>query len=328
MKRQGSPPRRASFRLKSAQGVQKRSLPRPSTTDGQRQSRDSQELLRESLGDRWKSFRKRVRGGLPRRASRLQIDDAVHDLRTSARRLLSVLESIQAVQDGKSVRRLSKRVKGMLDQLSVPRDLSVERATLARVGGKAESLRGIARKLDHDYHTSIERSRRLLAHVELGELREEKKWIAKRLRQSRGGERSVERDLLRAVHSARDRVLERRAAVDPNRVQTLHKLRVALKKFRYLMEVVAPLVPDTSEAALESLHALQTTLGDLHDLEVLSGALSGYQCGGSPVKPRALSSVLLNLEREHSSMLRSLLKAVDPILDAWNRLLRPRRISG
>jgi CHAD domain-containing protein len=314
--------------LKTAEGVPKRTLPRLSASDGRRQPRDSRELLRESLGDRWKAFRKRVHRGLPRRAGRPQTDDAVHDLRTSARRLLSVLESIKAVRDGKAVRRLSKRVKRILDRLSVPRDLSVERTTLARVGGNAGSLRGIERKLDLDYHASVERSRRLLDRVELDELRDEKKGIARRLRRSRGGERSLERDLLGAARAARDRVLERRAAVDPNRVQTLHQLRVALKKFRYLMEVVSPLVPGTTEAGLEALHALQTTLGDLHDLEVLSGAISGYLSGGSPVPPRTLSPVLLNLEREHHRMLRSLLQTVDPILDAWTELLGERPDSG
>jgi CHAD domain-containing protein len=296
-------------------------LPRPVAQDAQRQPRDSRKLLRNSLGDRWKSFRKRVRRGLPRRASRNEIDDAVHDLRTSARRLLSVLESIEAVEDGNAVRRLSKRVKRILDRMSVPRDLSVEQATLSRVAGHPKTLRRFERELDRDYRKALQRSQRILERVGLGGLRRDKKRIARRLRRVQAGEKSVRKDLRGAARAAFDRVRTLRASVNPNEVRTLHKMRIALKNFRYLMEAMAPLVPGATAAALESLHALQTTLGDLHDLEVLSGALSGHLTTGSPATPGDLSPVLLNLESEHSGMLRSFLKSVDPILDSWDRLL-------
>jgi CHAD domain-containing protein len=307
--------------LKTAEGTRKRTLPRPVASNGQRQPRDARELLRSSLGDRWKSFRKRVRRGLPRRAGRREIDDAVHDLRTSARRLLSVLDSIDAIEDVKAVRRLSKRVKRILDRLSLPRDLSVEQSTLTRASGHIEAVRSFERQLDRDYQKSLRRSQRLLDRVKLDELRRDKRQVAKRLRRVRAGEKSVRRDLLSAARAALDRVRTLRASVNPSDVRTLHKLRIALKNFRYLMEAVSPIVPGTTKAALESLRALQTTLGDLHDIEVLSGALSGHLAGDSSATPGALSPVLLNLEAEHSGMLRSFLKSVDPILDYWTGLL-------
>ncbi len=325
MKRQASPRRSRFLRLKTAEGIRKRTLPRPVPQDGHRAPRDSRELLQSSLDDRWKTFRKRVRRGLPRRASRTEIDDAVHDLRTSARRLLSVLESIEAVEDGKAVRRLSKRVKRVLDRMSVPRDLSVEQATLSRVAGHPKTLRGFERELDRDYRKALRRSQQTLEHVPLGGLRSDKKRIARRLRRVRAGENSVRRDLLDAARAAFERVRTLRASVNPSEARTLHKLRIALKDFRYRMEAMAPLVPGATEAALEALHALQTTLGDLHDLDVLSGALSGHLAAGSTATPGALSPVALNLETEHSGMLRSFLKSVDPILDSWARLLSSSR---
>jgi CHAD domain-containing protein len=272
--------------------------------------------------DRWKAFRKRVRDGLPPRAGRRGIDDAVHDLRTSARRLLSVLESIEAVQDCKAVRRLARRVKRILDRLSVPRDLSVEQTTLARVGGNVVAVRSFERQLDREYHESLRQSQRALDRVKMGELRSDEKGIERRLERGGATEGAVRRDLLGAARAACDRVLRMRALIDLSRVQTLHRTRIALKNFRYLMEAMSPLVPGATRAALEALHGLQTTLGDLHDLEVLSGALSGHvAAGGSPPAPAALSPVLVNLETKHSGMLRSFLKSVDPILDHWNRLL-------
>ena len=55
---------------------------------------------------------------------------------------------------------------------------------------------------------------------------------------------------------------------------------------------------------------------------MLSAALSEHLAGGSPAKPGQVSPLLLKLETEHSGMLRSLLKSVDPILDYWARLVQ------
>jgi CHAD domain-containing protein len=46
-------------------------------------------------------------------------------------------------------------------------------------------------------------------------------------------------------------------------------MRLAFKKYRYSVEVLAPLFPSITEETLERLHAFQTLLGDLHDLDVV-----------------------------------------------------------
>jgi CHAD domain-containing protein len=107
--------------------------------------------------------------------------------------------------------------------------------------------------------------------------------------------------------------------VDPNQVRTLHRTRLALKQFRYLLEAIAPVLPEGSKAALGPLHALQTTMGDLHDVEVLSTALAGH--GRKRSNPQQLAPVLAELEAERSAMLKSFLKTADPILDFWSRAL-------
>jgi CHAD domain-containing protein len=261
--------------------------------------------------------------GLPRRASRKDIDEAVHDLRTASRRLLSVLESVDAVVGGKAVRRMSKRVNRLLGRLGPLRDLAVEKETLLRVVGNRRSpgIRSFERRLDRDYSKSVRRSRRELEREGFRELRKARKQIERRILRMRlrAREKASRVGLLRAARAACERVREKRAAVDPHQVRTLHQTRIALKKFRYLLEAIAPVLPEGSASALETLHALQTTMGDLHDVEVLSTALSGH--GRKRSNPKELAPFLTELEAEHSAMLRSFLKTADPILDFWSRTL-------
>jgi CHAD domain-containing protein len=51
----------------------------------------------------------------------------------------------------------------------------------------------------------------------------------------------------------------------------LHEVRIALKKFRYALEVAERLGRFRLRGSLQPLKRLQTLLGDLHDLQVLAG---------------------------------------------------------
>lgn len=311
------------LRLRTAEGIRRSTLPRVVSGDGRRPSKNALDLVLEALGASWKTFRKRMKRGLPRRAAREDVDEAVHDLRTASRRLLSVLESVDAVAGGKAVRRLSRRVSRVLDRLGPARDLAVEKDTLSRVLRRrsAPGIRSFERRLDRDYRKSVRRARRDLDREDLRDLREDRNRIEQRLLEARlraGGKASRER-LREAARTSCERLKARRAAVDPNRIRTLHQTRIALKKFRYLLEAIAPVLPEGGESALGPLHALQTTMGDLHDIEVLSAALSRH--GTKKANPETMAPILALLEAEHSALLKSFLKTADPILGFWSRTL-------
>ena len=70
-------------------------------------------------------------------------------------------------------------------------------------------------------------------------------------------------------------------------------------------------------------------MGDLHDLEVLSSTIARHVAKLEPEAAAQAAPVLQTLEVRHSSMLTSFLEAVDPILDAWGRVLSSgRRWAG
>ena len=72
------------------------------------------------------------------------------------------------------------------------------------------------------------------------------------------------------IWAAYDRVLKRGRASGPiPSVKELHKLRLACKRLRYLMEVYESLFPEQKIAELiDTLQEFQTLLGDLHDSDL------------------------------------------------------------
>ena len=256
-----------------------------------------------------------MRRALPRRRAR--IDEAVHDLRTASRKVLSVLAAVERSGPRKAVKRLGRRVHDVLDRLGPLRDLTVQRERLAQVGAvePTAALRAFERALDRQFARSVRKVRRRLTRVDAKALRGDVRRIRRRLRDPRksGGTRGNAVD---AVARAFSELQERRVAVDPTALETLHRMRISLKQFRYLVVSAAPLVPGASTRALATLHELQTTMGDLHDLEVLSASLAAFAKGDAE-RTEQMSPVLADLEAQHSGLLRSFLRSADTALARW-----------
>jgi CHAD domain-containing protein len=276
------------------------------------------EFLDEELGRRWKTFRRRLRRELPRR--RTGIDEAVHDLRTAARKVLSLLAAVEPSGPRKAVRRVRRRVHDVLDRLGRTRDLTVQRELLARIpsgGPSAAALRAFARTVDLEFARSVRKVRRRLARVDAQALHDDVRRIRRRLRDTEKS-RGARRDVVKAVALAFSDLQRRRVAVDPTELETVHRMRISLKEFRYLVRSAAPLLPGVSTRALDTLHELQTTMGDLHDIEVLSASLAAFAKGDAQ-RTTQLAPVLADLEARHSGLLRKFLKSTDAVLARWRR---------
>jgi CHAD domain-containing protein len=193
-----------------------------------------------------------------------------------------------------------------------------------RAGSSRPTLRRLSRRLARKHQREAERLRRELGREDVGRLGDEVRRVGRRSAHAQESWKAAEirRAAREAGKEALARLHESRLAVDPMDLDTVHRMRIALKKFRYLLEALRPLFPVVGEHDLESLHKLQTTMGDLHDLEVLSSTLSRHVEKLAPASAAPFAPTLATLEKRHSAMLGSFLQGVDPILDAWEPLLR------
>jgi CHAD domain-containing protein len=75
--------------------------------------------------------------------------------------------------------------------------------------------------------------------------------------------------LLRAAGRAFDTVNARYRQVDPAKIVTIHRTRVAFKKFRYMVEALAKVLPGITDRHLRDMQTYQTRMGKIQDVEVL-----------------------------------------------------------
>lgn len=240
---------------------------------------DAKNLLIDALDKQRAAYRenlKRCRAEFSRKA--------VHDLRTSIRRLLATLEVTAFVTSTARIEKLSDRLEDQLDEFSELRDTQV---MLDRVSG------------DIGAFPELEPFQNYLERREKRKQRSEEKQVQlikpgradKKLVRIQGAVEDLSADALRdklpqAVDEAYLTVIQRYGEVDPAQPISIHHLRVAFKKFRYMVEAIYPCLPDFPEAYLKQMHDYQTQMGTIHDGQVLLETLAEFAEDSNSYDPR------------------------------------------
>jgi CHAD domain-containing protein len=209
------------------------------------------EILGARLGDvRWHDAR------LRRRPAR----GAVHDARVSTRRLRA---AIRLLANGK-LGRLEKNVKDLQDSLGQVRDLQLQVQWL-QSQAHGRGVRAVAAEQKRQLTDSARELKRRLV-----EWRQD---VAPALQEALGDVRTQGRlgggRMRRLLRKRLTKVIEQlRLFHESNDPQTVHRLRIALKKLRYQVEILEPAFPAYSGLAMSVLVPLQSELGSIHDKDV------------------------------------------------------------
>jgi CHAD domain-containing protein len=219
---------------------------------------------------------RRCRKGLKRCENHVS-QKAVHAARVDVRRLLSLSELIAPFGATSRIEKLRSSLKRRLDLFEDLRDTHVLRGLLEELGvdyPAAVAFREHLRKREKRF------ARRTCREIGQAKNRRLTKLLAA-ARQDAAGWRTpalaeqANAIMLDAVSAAFQRTSALRKRMHPARPETIHCTRVAFKRFRYMIEALAGVVP-IPEMHLRALHQYQTLLGDVQDLEVLLAAFDRY----------------------------------------------------
>ena len=195
--------------------------------------------------------------------------ERVHNVRVSLRRLRG---AVRLFGKGKAARRADGELRGFQAALGALRDLQVQLAGLSRLERKlppeeAAVVVHVRASLEKARPSSAEAAREALAHWEKRGARSIARLEGLRPKGRLGGHRLRKR-LVRQLETLEE--CAGAALADPG-PGPMHQLRIVVKRFRYALEFLEPAMPvETAEIRTE-LFPLQTTLGDLHDLDIQIG---------------------------------------------------------
>lgn len=231
---------------------------------------DAKTILLEALDTRWKKFRAELK------TCRKEFsEEAVHDLRVATRRLLALFDLLRSLLPRKSVRKVRRALKDQLDELDDLRDTQVLLADVSEFIHDIPELKTFQEQLQNNEKTYLRHTRKAIRSRKTADLAKRVEKIRKMIEAL--PDESLREQTLTAADERFARALETYAAMDTENIPSIHKLRVAFKKFRYTVEIVHPLLETFPAENFERMHNYQSMMGDIQDLEVASEQLTEFK---------------------------------------------------
>ncbi|TSK08291.1 MAG: CHAD domain-containing protein [Geobacter sp.] len=229
--------------------------------------------LLDALQDEFfRLFKKTVHG--------FELED-VHDLRVASRRLREGLALFLPILPRRRLRRLSHRVRELTRLLGELRNADEAALFFTELESQAPTEAGPgARRLRDEL---IAEGGRIRLKLEKDLRRFDAAALRKDFKRETGTPNPFRRRQADPFHPfppfAAAAFAERGAqaeallpaALEGKDAAAQHRLRIAVKKLRYRLEIVAPLLSDQGEEARRTLKRYQDLLGELHDMDVFAG---------------------------------------------------------
>jgi phosphohistidine phosphatase len=234
---------------------------------------DVLKLLGDSLGAQWRRYRRRLK-----RCQRHFSEEAVHDSRVATRQLLSTIELLGTFISERDIRKARRSLKRHLDTLDPLRDTQVQLIYVGRMKSAFPAARAFHAWLRNRETRFTRETRKAVKCIRTGRLGRRIAAFEKEVRRQRKQvtRKQASAQIQRAMNRAFARVerLCRRARADD--IQTIHRTRIAFKRFRYMAEALSPLLPAVTEEHLHAMRGYQVMMGDIQDLEVLLAAVDKF----------------------------------------------------
>jgi CHAD domain-containing protein len=229
--------------------------------------------LPTELGRHLAQLLKRTRRRYRKRLADCQRDfseRAVHQLRVETRRALALLDLMLALDFVGSPKKPRRTLKRRLDAFDALRDAQVELGLLGPWLKEFPEAREFEIFLRNSEQELVADLRREIRALKSRRVERRFKALESEVAAASGRSRRPAISFLQMpLRAAFAQVAKLRRQVRRLDTATIHRTRVAFKKFRYLCELFQPLLPDSSPARLRAMRDWQTRMGKIQDVEVL-----------------------------------------------------------
>jgi CHAD domain-containing protein len=271
-------------------------------------------ILNSTLRWQWKSYRKALK-----RCRKNVSEKAVHATRVENRRLSAQLELYGIFAPARTIERACRALKAHREAFDELRDTQVQLALVrrhVRVFPETKPLCEALRRREKRCRQRVSRR--------LDRLKPER--VKPAVAALRGhwdeatdhpGRQVHDRKIIgQSVDAAFARLVTRTRRMDAAQVRSIHRTRVALKKFRYMLEALQPMMPGIPAAHLRRMQSLQSVFGDLQDTNVFLERLQKY-ARDKPARASALDPYRRWLLRRRTAQVHRCLGRAEAIQRLW-----------
>jgi CHAD domain-containing protein len=184
--------------------------------------------------------------------------------------LIATLELTRSISKHEDIVKLQRRFKKVLKSIGPLRDAQVQLKGISQVrlaGPIVDFQRSLQRRARRQME-GISKNLKPGMKDDLTDGVSEVRSEFIRLHDKLGPQR-LSAAVERVLRSRRSQYAKTRKQFRPQDEETLHQMRIALKKLRYAAEAAVPILGEDTSERTDKMHELQTLLGDTRDLELL-----------------------------------------------------------
>ncbi len=280
--------------------------------------------LGAALAGQWRRYRKRLK-----RCQRKFSASAVHDSRIETRRLLATLELVAVFIPERKLKKLRRALKEHLDEFDPLRDTQVQLAgvkPLRRAFPAAKQFHRWLRRREVEHTCKARQAVNEVKTRRVGKKIAALKDELRRQRRNAAPDRAfaTAQDAIQTAFARVTRLSRQVNAADP---ETIHRTRIAFKRFRYMVDALSPLLPAVTDKHRQAMRDYQTTMGDIQDLKVLLSALDEYI--ESEANARAAQGLQAEFVQRRGQLIRVYVNAAPKLASFWPpKALPPSPTTG
>jgi len=264
-------------------------------------------LLLEALETRWKNYRTELK-----RCHTEFSNEAVHDLRVATRRMLALMQLLNSISPRPRLQKLARAFKEQLDEFDDLRDTQVMLAELSEILHELPQLKDFQKHLQYAEEKLLRNLRKKIKNLESSE-------VTKRIRKTHAAIETTENaelgaQIMQAVDDVYLITKQRRIRVDLSRPATIHRVRIAFKSLRYMIEIIQPMLQDFPVEHFKRMNDYQSLMGEIQDAEVFEQTLADFSehASFSDLEP-----VRQYYERRHAEAISAYAAAQNQIDSFW-----------
>jgi CHAD domain-containing protein len=226
-----------------------------------------------ALQEQWKRYRKALRWCQGEFSGK-----AIHNWRVQTRRLLATVALLGDLLENRHLEQARRALKRHLDALDDLRDTQVQLQAVGKLLRRfpgARPFQAYLLKREKRFRKEAGKKVRRIRTRRLQKLVAACRKDVNQQLDSRAP-KEIAALLLRSAARAFGRTRQRWERITPEDARTIHRTRVAFKRFRYMAEALAEYLPAMTDARMEAMQHYQTMMGEIQDADVLLQALDKF----------------------------------------------------
>lgn len=237
-------------------------------------------------------------------------ETAVHKFRISARRLLSLIELLQALPPKQDLHKLRKSLRSQLNAFNELRDTQVMLQEVSFMLNTLPALTPFLHHLHINAQNLLIQTPQISKTLDCQKLRQPLK-IALHNLEKTTGKADLRQPILSVIDTAFKTAMERFQAIDANQPATLHRLRISIKKLRYMLLSVQALLPTLPNDHLKQIQNYLTSLGEIQNSCVLRANLESFFPNSPPL------DIQTHFQQRHNDLIQIYMAKRAKILQFW-----------